>query len=333
MTEFMLDVVGGRIRQIKLSRVKQLPDTALTSPGPPDQSIGTLRHLVFLFLCVASLAIWWKPCLTTVDLALKTPEYSHILIIVPISAVLAFLRRRTLRGLATLDFAMGIPLLLLSLVAGLWSSWTSFKVPDVELFVSMLALVMWWIGSIVLCFGRRVLGLLLFPILFLFLVVPWPEFVLSRVVGLLQQASASLTYLMFQMVGVPVGKSGVILSIPGLDIEVAKECSSIRSSVILVITSMVLGYLFLCSAWRKVLVTLVAIPLSIAKNAVRIFTLSLLATHVDPGFLAGRLHKQGGIVFFTLSVLALWVLIRMLQHRSRVGATGSASHQQFAEKL
>jgi len=290
----------------------------LTSLGSADQSIDLARRLAFLFLCAASLAIWWKPCLTTVDLALGSPEYSHILVILPISAALAFLRRSTVRGTANFNLALGIPLLLLSLAAGLWSFRTSFRVPDVGLFVSMLTLVVWWIGAIVLCFGWRVVLLLLFPILLLFWVAPWPEFFLSRVVGALQETSASLTYFMFEAVGVPVGKNGVVLSIPGLDIEVAKECSSIRSSVVLVITSMVLAHLFLRLAWRKGLVTLLAIPLSIVKNAVRIFTLSLLGTHVDPGFLTGRLHKQGGVVFFSLTVIGLWLIICALQERKGI---------------
>jgi exosortase len=179
----------------------------------------------------------------------------------------------------------------------------------------MLGLVTWWIGAIVLCFGRQVFGRLLFPILFLFLVVPWPEFVLSRAVSALQQASASLTYLMFECLGVPVAKAGVVLSIPGLSIEVAKECSSIRSSLILVITGLVLTHLLLRSAWRRWLIILVTIPLSVGKNAVRIFTLSILATHVDPSFVTGRLHRQGGIVFFSLSLIALWLLIRALREK------------------
>jgi exosortase len=276
---------------------------------------------VFLTLCAISLPIWWKPCLSTIQLALKSAEYSHILIIIPISAALASFRRSKLRGSARFDPALGIPLLLLSFAVGLWSSWTSLKLPGGGLFVSMLTLVTWWMGAIVLCFGRRVFDLLLFPILFLFWVVPWPEFVLSRVVLALQQASASLTYFMFESVGVPVGRNGMILSIPGLDIEVAKECSGIRSTLILLITSMVLTFMFVRSSWRKGIVILAAIPLSIAKNAVRIFTLSVLATCVDRGFLAGRLHKQGGVLFFSLAVIALWLLIRVLADR-RLSAHG-----------
>jgi exosortase/archaeosortase family protein len=77
---------------------------------------------------------------------------------------------------------------------------------------------------------------------------------------------------------------------------------------------MVLADLFLRSWWRKALLIGVAVPLSVAKNGFRIFTIAELGTRVDPGFLDGRLHHQGGIVFFSLSVVVvgalLWILRR-----------------------
>ena len=52
----------------------------------------------------------------------------------------------------------------------------------------------------------------------------------------------------------------------------------------------------------------------ILKNGIRIVTLTLLATYVDPGFLYGRLHHEGGVVFFLLGLLilapVLWLLER-----------------------
>ena len=105
-----------------------------------------------------------------------------------------------------------------------------------------------------------------------------------------------------------------MVSIPGLDIEVAQECSSIRSSLMLVVTTLVLAHLFLRSWWRKALLIAIVIPLSVAKNGFRIFTIGELGTRVDPSFLTGRLHHHGGIIFFGLSVLAtggvLWALRR-----------------------
>jgi exosortase/archaeosortase family protein len=106
----------------------------------------------------------------------------------------------------------------------------------------------------------------------------------------------------------------MFLHIPGLTLEVAPECSSIRSSLMLIVTTMVLAQVLLRSPWRKVLVITVAIPLSIAKNGLRIFTLGMLATRVDPSFLTGRLHRQGGIIFFSVALAAiiffLWILRR-----------------------
>ena len=152
----------------------------------------------------------------------------------------------------------------------------------------------------VVCYGRRVFRRLLFPIVFLLWLPPWPQAIVSRVVSSLQQSSAWATYILLQLVGMPVAKNGVILSIPGFNLEIAQECSSIRSSMILIITSIVLVYLFLDSAWRRGLVLLAVFPLTFLKNALRIFALSVLAVYVDPEIFSGRFHKQGGAVFFWL---------------------------------
>jgi exosortase/archaeosortase family protein len=104
-----------------------------------------------------------------------------------------------------------------------------------------------------------------------------------------------------------------MLSIPGLTLEVAKECSSIRSSLMLVVTTMVLAQLLLRSAWRKTLVVAVAVPLSVVKNGLRIFTIAMLGTRVDPGFLTGNLHHHGGVVFFLIALAGIFLLIWALR--------------------
>jgi exosortase/archaeosortase family protein len=106
----------------------------------------------------------------------------------------------------------------------------------------------------------------------------------------------------------------MLLHIPGLTLEVAPECSSIRSSLMLVVTTMVLAHLLLRSFWRKALVIAVAIPLSVAKNGLRIFVLGMLGTRVDPSFLTGRLHRQGGIIYFLIALSAIFLLLWILRH-------------------
>jgi exosortase len=167
----------------------------------------------------------------------------------------------------------------------------------------------------------------LFPLCFLFWLVPLPEFLLNEVVRFLQYASAFASRILFLAIGVPVTQDGIMLSIPNLDIEVASECSSIRSSMILVIITMVLAHLFLRSRWRQGFLIAAAIPLSVIKNGLRIVTIAELGTRVDSGFLHGNLHHHGGIVFLGVAVCAmvalLWLLRRTevpLEHSSNTAS-------------
>jgi exosortase len=277
--------------------------------------------LAFAFLCVASIVLWRHALLATVGLALGNDAYTHILLILPLSIGLIYMDSKTVGVDALPSYGAGVALLIAALLIGGFARWGAFGVRvDVRLSLAMLALAMWWMASVLLCFGVRTFRQYLFPLCFLFLVVPIPDFVLRWIVEFLQQQSAVAARIMFRAARVPVTQDGIMLSIPGLDIEVARECSSIRSSLILIVTTLVMAHLFLRSWWRKVLLVALAIPLSVAKNGLRIFTIGELGTRVDPGFLNGKFHHNGGIVFFAISVavvlVLLWILRRTEMQRS-----------------
>jgi len=282
----------------------------------------------FALLCSVSLAIGWQPLFATFALALRSDEYTHLLLIVPISAALIFAERTALKPGFGSAVGFGSILLVGAILISAYARWIADLPSDIVLSVSMLAVVIWWIGSFVFCFGPRLARLFLFPLCFLFWLVPIPTQALDTVVAIWQQGSAISASLLFSALGVPVTQDGIMLSIPGLSLEVAQECSSLRSSLMLVVTSMVLAHLFLRSFWRKAAVVLVAVPLSIVKNGVRIFTISMLGTRVDPGFLHGNLHHHGGILFFLLALFALLLLIWLLKRGENLsGGTAPVGQQ------
>jgi exosortase/archaeosortase family protein len=96
----------------------------------------------------------------------------------------------------------------------------------------------------------------------------------------------------------------------------------------------VLAQLLLRSPWRKALVIAVAVPLSVAKNGLRISTIAMLGTRVDPGFLNGKLHHDGGIVFFAIALgvifFLLWILRRTEGEVTRAAVPHSASPPNLA---
>ena len=277
-------------------------------------SRARIRLITFGSLCAVSILFWWHPLATTFGLALGDEAYTHILLILPLSASLVYLHRDALRTVSRGNIVSGLAALAGAAVLA-WFAWRS----QTEMLWSgllslrMLALVTWWIGSVIFCFGLGVVRSLLFPLCFLFLLVPLPGFILNKIVYFLQNQSAFAARSLFLAIGVPVTQHGIILSIPNLSIEVARECSSIRSSMMLVVITLILAHLFLRSWWRKVLLIATVIPLSIAKNGLRIFTIAELGTRVDPGFLTGRLHRQGGIVFLGFSVVVMSAVLWMLR--------------------
>jgi exosortase len=279
------------------------------------------RIVAFAFLCVASIVLWWRALVATVGLALGNDAYTHILLVLPLGLALIYLDSRvdpdrestTLRSEGLMGYGAGAVLLVLALFVGGYARWGMVAGEDVRLTLAMLGLAVWWTGSVVLCFGVGTFWRFSFPLCFLFLIVPIPDFVLRWIVEFLQQQSAVAARIMFRAAGVPVAQDGIRLTIPGLEIEIASECSSIRSSLMLMVTTLVLAHLFLRAWWRKVLLVAAAIPLSVAKNGLRIFTIGELGTRVDPGFLNGRLHRNGGVVFLAISVVAVLILLWILR--------------------
>jgi exosortase len=268
----------------------------------------------FLFLCAGFTLAAWRPLAATLALALGDDGYTYILLIVPLSAALILRAWLPLRAAAAFQLRAGSALLAVAAaISGVALLRPPALPPDLRLSIAVFALVLSWIGAFVLCFGLSVARSLLFPLCFLCGLVPLPKSSLDAVVAILQESSAWSAHLLFALFGVPVAQDGVRLAIPGLNIFVAHECSSIRSSSMLLITTMVLAQLLLRSPWRKALLIGLAVPLSVAKNGLRIFTIAMLGTRVDVGYLTGKLHHQGGIVFFAIILFAVFALLFILR--------------------
>ena len=281
------------------------------------------RPLAFVLMLLLSIALWWHSLIDTIRLALENDAYTHILLILPLACTLIYQDRAALARTSQPNPSLGGLLLALALPAAALAKWGHTRMfDDIRLWVSMLGLVIGWSGILIICFGTRTFRTLLFPICFLLFLAPLPESSVARVVDFLQQQSANVARVLFQVARVPVTQDGVMLSIPDMDIAVAKECSSIRSSVVLVIMTMFMAHVVLRSWWRKMLLIALSIPLSVIKNALRIFAIVELGTRVNPWFIDGPLHHHGGIIFLGVA-LALIALLTWLLLRSEPVATNA----------
>ncbi|MGB2677965.1 MAG: exosortase/archaeosortase family protein [Candidatus Acidiferrum sp.] len=273
------------------------------------------KRLLFYGLWLAlSLAFFWKPCVALLRFSVANDNASHVILIPFISAWLIYIRQRQIFRLVSFDYLLAGVFITLAAVTFIWTRHSSALWTQADLLAAyVFALVLVWLSGFALFFGREALKNGRFPLLFLFLTIPFPAALLNRSIYFLQKGSADITELVFDLVGVPALREGFVFHLAHFNIEVAKECSGIRSSLALLILALVAGHLLLRTAWKQVVFVVAGLLIMVVKNGVRIATLTILAEYVDPNFLFGRLHHEGGIVFFLLGLLLLLPILWLLQ--------------------
>lgn len=272
------------------------------------------KDVWFGVAAILTAVISWRPLVELFGRALNHEQYSHTLLVLPIVLTLMVIEREASISSAFLDWVVGG---LLVVLAGMlsWIAMGNAKTMDAtsHLSMSILGLVLAWIGLAILFYGTNVYRRHLFLCVFLFFLVPIPDALLAHIISFLQDASTRVSEILFRLTRIPVSRHGFILSLPTIDIEVAAECSGIRSTMILILVSLTLGHLFLRSAYHQLILLCSTLFLAILKNAVRIFTLAVLAIYVDPSWLQGEFHhRYGGSIFFASALLLVFGLLELL---------------------
>jgi exosortase len=281
------------------------------------------RHAAFAALLAVSVALFWAPLRKIVGLSWSDDRYSHLMLIPLISACLVYWEREKIfsqpkdRGGTGFFLLLGAAVVYALAALGPLGS-------NGHLALSILSVILVWAATFATCYGSRALRAAAFPWCFLAFMIPLPESVLNWMVQALQSASAEVSAVLFRAIGMPSFRRGFRFLLPGVEIEIANECSGIRSTFALVLVSVLAGYMLLRSTSRRICFALAAIPIGILKNAVRIVSLSYLAVYVDRAYLEGKLHHQyGGLIFSSLSML-LWIplliLLRKSEPRSKPGS-------------
>src|SRR5262249_4420857 len=156
----------------------------------------------------------------------------------------------------------------------------------------------------------------MFPLFFLVFFIPLPEIVVDTLEEASKQASAEVASWLFLITGTTFLRAEpTIFQLPGITIAVAKECSGIRSSLVLIITSLLAANMFLRTTWRRALFVAAVIPLGLLRNALRILVISLLCVHIGPHMINSVIHRRGGPFFFTLSLIPLFAILWLLRRQ------------------
>ena len=278
-----------------------------------EQRSGTRSFFIAGAVVTAAFAL---PLCELVRLSLKSELHSHLLLIPAVSwYVWKFLDGKTpdsttrsnnslLLG-AVLAGALG-----LVAMAGYLYLRVSRRLPVTEyLWAGVLGYLLMLLALALRTVSWGRLKQHQFALWFLAFFIPLPLAVTDWLSVALQHGSAEVTDWLLQLTGVPVLREGLRFQLPRLVIQVAEECSGVRSTLVLFITSLIAGKMFLRTGWKRAVLALLTIPLGLLRNAARITLLAWLSVNVDAGIIHGPLHERGGPVFFALSLVPLFGLL------------------------
>jgi exosortase len=276
-----------------------------------NQTIPTLSLLGIL---LSTVTLFWPPLVAVVRLAVHDDRYFQILAAPLLCLFLIYWERTRIFSNARFSPRAGVPLVSLAMLL----CFAVVRRPSASneragLLLAIFAIIFVWMAAFILCYGTESFKMAFFPLCCLFLMIPAPPGLIDQITLGLQHASAATSYAILRLVGIPVFRQGMIFLLPGLSIEVAPECSGIRSCVVFVIVGILAGRVFLRSGWRTLALIVLTVPIAIFKNAVRIVVISSLSVYVNRSIIDGPLHHNGGPVFAFVGIALFAPLLYALQ--------------------
>jgi exosortase C (VPDSG-CTERM-specific) len=309
--------------------MKPSHDVAPSSPVAAVRLDVPARWSPALFLALGAVVAGFAlPLYRLFTFAADHELFSYIVLIPAVSAYWLWMDRGALKpGPAARRSWASVPLVCGVALLGLY--WTlqgpSLAAPDALALTTLSFICL--LGAVSLYFlSAPTLRVVAFPLGFLLFLIPFPGFLHHGIENALQHASAAMSSWIFQLIGTPVFLQGTLMQLPGFTMEVAPECSGIRSSIVLLITSVVAGKLFLRSGWNRILLVLLVAPVSILRNGVRIAVIGELCVNIGPHMIDSFIHSRGGPIFFAFSLIPLFAatLLMMRMERKRFGRTQAA---------
>ena len=272
-----------------------------------------IKNVLFFLIVIFALSfsyIFVRPLFDSGNMR----HYSHIPLIPLITIYLFFIRRKSIFQTVNFAFPTGIPVLLVGIIlfgCGLILG----PQMDSNNYASIIALslVVFINGAFILLYGITAYKAALFPLLFLIFTVPIPTALMDKTISFLQSGSAEFTNLLFLISGIPFLREGVVFHLSNLSVEVAPECSGIRSALAIFIIAVLAGNMFLKTYWKRIVLAVCAVLIAMFKNGIRILTLSLLGNYVDTRVLESSLHREGGIPFFAVALILLAPVLFLLR--------------------
>ncbi len=169
--------------------------------------------------------------------------------------------------------------------------------------------------------GLQAFRIIALPMVLLLLAIPLPTFFLNNISSTLQTWSSQLGVAVIRFFGISVLLLGNVIDLGQYKLEVAEACSGVRYLFPLVTIGMLMAYLYHGAWWKRVVIALSSLPLTLLMNSLRIGSIGVMVDRWGPSLAEGFVHEFQGWAMFMLTGALMLGLLGLL-HRMG-GATMS----------
>lgn len=226
-------------------------------------------------------------------------EYSFGFMVPAVAAYLMWQRRGRLAGIELTGSWGGAILVLVAVglaVVGVVGMVATF---------GQYAVLLTIVGLLWSYLGTRAMARLAMPVALLAFMVPLPAFLLGDLSQSLQLLSSKLGTWIIRLAGISVFVEGNIIDLGTMRLQVVEACSGLRYLFPLITLAFIAASLYRGAIWKRCVLVLSAVPITVLMNSARIGMIGILAEYFGKGMAEGFLHDFEGWAVFLVCTLLL----------------------------
>ena len=170
--------------------------------------------------------------------------------------------------------------------------------------------------------GWKAFKIIAAPMMLLFLVVPIPAFIFNNLSAELQLISSQIGVLVIRAFGISVYLEGNVIDLGSFKLQVVEACSGLRYLFPLVSLSIIAAFLYQAALWKRAVIVISSIPITVFMNSFRIGVIGVLVEYGGNEQAEGFLHDfEGWFVFMAcvgLLLIEMWLLVSFGKNKQKL---------------
>lgn len=279
---------------------------------PDSGTTWAFRPLHYALLLISALMlafVYWEG-LDHMTRKWNMEEYSHAFMLPFVAIFFAWQRLSRFRQRWSADTRLGVAMMALGVfmyVAGELGS--LYTVIQYGFLVALGGLLL----SLV---GLRAFAVLLPAYALLFFMIPLPNFLYNQLSEQLQLISSVIGVEVIRLFGIPVFLEGNVIDLGEYQLLVAEACNGLRYLFPLMALGFISAVIFRGALWKKVLLFVSTVPITILMNSFRIGVIGVMVEYAGIEMAEGFLHDfEGWVIFMACAA----ILVGEMAILARVG--------------